>query len=161
MISKEYAKADAVRRMLLKFYHAARQTGWSACLLGGEVFRSRPEGLRPDMFERMVVLSVDGERFLMSLEPLQRRVVAGIVLQGQNEWLLARRERTSQAHISRIYWQGIRALYELFVRSGYVAPVEEWQEELHKAHCPPPTQAGAESSVACMAAGLAGSNPCD
>ena len=64
---RDYVQAEAVHRMLWKFYRACRQTGWMLSVLGGEVFRSRPDGLRPDVFERTVVLAVDGERFLLAL----------------------------------------------------------------------------------------------
>lgn len=154
----DYAKAEAVHRLLRKFYNAARQTGWGACLLGGEVFRSRPEGLRPDMFERQVVLAVDGERFLMGLGTCERWAVAAIALQGHTERTVARRYGTSPRSVSRAYWRGIDELYEKFVACGYVARVADDETQVQATGKLPSEaeEASGGSSVEGLEAGVAG-----
>lgn len=123
--SAEYVKAEQAKRVLHQFYRACLQIGRMPSVLGGEIFRSRPENHRPSALEDLVAKVVDVERFLEGLEPFERRVVGMVVLRGYSEHFAARRLRRSQSEVSRAYWRGILALYGTLERCGYLQALPE------------------------------------
>jgi hypothetical protein len=109
--------------LLVRFARTALLIGRMPSLLGREIFRSRMEHRPARAFEDSVLFVCDVERCLRQLELLDQRILAFCVLEGNSEWIAARRFHCSQAEISRRLGHSLDALHTTFCRIGLLASV--------------------------------------
>ncbi|MGH9793379.1 MAG: hypothetical protein ACRD5G_01280 [Candidatus Acidiferrales bacterium] len=146
-----YERARAVARVLWQYEQVCRRAGRPVSAMLEEAERSQREGKVYGALERDVALIVDMERLLGALTRFQRAVLALVGLRGLGEVVAAKRLHSNQAAVGRAYWRAVDALYWLLVGAKYLQPLAGGSDGEDQAE-----EAGAESSVAEVAAGRAG-----
>ncbi len=143
-----YERARLVARVLWRYERACRRAGRPLSVMLEDGERSHVEGKTGGRLEGDVALIVDVERLLRALTKFQRAVVAVVGLRGVGEVAAAKRLHSNQVVVGRTYWRAVEVLYWLLVGAKYVEAVSDGEDQAE--------EAGAESSVAQVAAGRTG-----
>lgn len=115
---------DRTTAILLRFFRLSMETGRLPSVLGREFFRTHVTSHSLSSFEDIVIFVHDVERCIDRLEPLSRKLIARVVLQGYTQEEASRLEGYSRRTAVRKYRDAIDQLSEILLKYGILERME-------------------------------------
>ena len=114
---------DRTVALLRRFLRLSLQVGRLPSLLGREVIRAHVTGYQSTTFEDAVIFVHDIERCLEELPPLDKALIALIVLEEYTQLEAAKVLGYTSRTVARNYPEALDRVSEMFLRRGILSPL--------------------------------------